>query len=81
MALLQHGPTGDVPGPGHGRGGAQCLLRRLGYELGTAGIDGRYGAHTERAVSSLQTLKGLPVNGELGADTWRVLRTMTPGER
>ncbi|MEU5208820.1 peptidoglycan-binding protein [Streptomyces sp. NPDC020742] len=64
----------------HGRevAEAQCLLQRLGYELGTAGVDGRYGANTDRAIVSLQTKGGLPPDGKLGAKTWHALRTVVP---
>lgn len=72
---------GTVLGPGS-RGTdvaeAQCLLQRLGYELGTAGVDGWYGTNTQRAVISLQSKEGLPSDGILGARTWHSLRTTGP---
>ncbi|EST36681.1 peptidoglycan-binding protein [Streptomyces roseochromogenus] len=57
---------------------AQCLLQRLGYELGTAGVDGWYGTNTQRAVISLQDKEGLPPDGVVGVKTWHSLRTTVP---
>ncbi|MQS16698.1 peptidoglycan-binding protein [Streptomyces kaniharaensis] len=54
---------------------AQCLLQRLGYLLGARGIDGRYGSYTQQAVSSLQQLAGIAVDGIVGPSTWQLLRT------
>ncbi|MEU2051355.1 peptidoglycan-binding domain-containing protein, partial [Streptomyces albidoflavus] len=51
---------------------AQCLLEHRGYRIG--GIDGAYGAATERAVKRLQDKEGLVVDGIMGPHTWEALR-------
>ncbi|MFJ5534821.1 peptidoglycan-binding protein [Streptomyces sp. NPDC093261] len=57
---------------------AQCLLQRLGYGLGAAGVDGWYGTNTEHAVTSPQTSELLEPDGTLRAKTWHKLRTTVP---
>ncbi|GAA1906499.1 hypothetical protein GCM10009716_15590 [Streptomyces sodiiphilus] len=51
---------------------AQCLLEHHGYRTG--GVDGAYGALTERAVRRLQRDGGVVVDGIVGEHTWEVLR-------
>ncbi|MFD5181954.1 peptidoglycan-binding protein [Streptomyces sp. NPDC058372] len=51
---------------------AQCLLEHRGYRIG--GVDGAYGAATERAVKRLQDKEGLVVDGIMGPHTWEALR-------
>ncbi|NLU66824.1 helix-turn-helix domain-containing protein [Streptomyces sp. HNM0574] len=51
---------------------AQCLLRAAGYQPGA--IDGVYRNGTERAVKRLQSDAGIPDDGKVGPDTWKVLR-------
>ncbi|MBL1091797.1 MULTISPECIES: peptidoglycan-binding protein [Streptomyces] len=51
---------------------AQCLLNHHGYDPGP--VDGIVGEHTMRAVKRLQAAAGLPTDGVVGPDTWKVLR-------
>ncbi|WP_030806898.1 peptidoglycan-binding protein [Streptomyces sp. NRRL S-337] len=51
---------------------AQCLLNHRGYDPGP--VDGIVGEHTMRAVKRLQAAAGLPTDGIVGPDTWKVLR-------
>ena len=51
---------------------AQCLLAEHTMDPGT--VDGVYGQQTRAAVARLQEKAGLPVDGVVGPDTWRVLR-------
>ncbi|MEU9500205.1 peptidoglycan-binding protein [Streptomyces sp. NPDC048196] len=65
-AILSGGVTGwDVVE-------AQCLLNHRGYDPGP--VDGIVGEHTMRAVKRLQAAAGLPTDGIVGPDTWKVLR-------
>ncbi|QTZ93603.1 peptidoglycan-binding protein [Streptomyces auratus] len=65
-ALLGSGATGwDVVE-------AQCLLRHQGCDPGA--VDGIVGGKTTRAVKRLQARAGLPTDGIIGPDTWKVLR-------
>ncbi|MEU6327270.1 peptidoglycan-binding protein [Streptomyces sp. NPDC047049] len=65
-AILGRGATGwDVVE-------AQCLLHRQGYDPGV--VDGIVGGKTLRAVKRLQARAGLPTDGIVGPDTWKVLR-------
>ncbi|GHF41639.1 peptidoglycan-binding domain-containing protein [Streptomyces morookaense] len=57
---------------------AQCLLKRLGYQLGPGEVDGWYGAHTRQAVMAVQQKGRQPVDGLTGAATWHLLRTAAP---
>lgn len=52
----------------------QTLLNRLGYDLGSCGIDGDFGRATESAVMSFQSDRGLKRDGICGAATWAALR-------
>ncbi|MFE0189008.1 helix-turn-helix domain-containing protein [Streptomyces sp. NPDC059008] len=51
---------------------AQCLLRHRGYDPGP--VDGIVGENTMRAAKRLQAAAGLPSDGIVGPDTWKVLR-------
>ena len=51
----------------------QKRLLSLGYKLPKWGADGGFGDETVEAVKSLQTDKGLSVDGIVGQDTWRKL--------
>ncbi|MFI2185521.1 peptidoglycan-binding protein [Streptomyces sioyaensis] len=65
-ALLGSGATGwDVVE-------AQCLLHHQGCDPGA--VDGIVGGRTIRAVKRLQARAGLPTDGIIGPDTWKVLR-------
>lgn len=52
---------------------AQQLLVKHGYDVGSAGIDGWFGANTLKAVKKFQSDKGLTVDGIIGASTWTAL--------
>ena len=48
----------------------QTYLVSCNIDIGKYGIDGDYGAYTERAVKLYQKIKGLPVTGVIDADDW-----------
>ncbi|MFE6222938.1 peptidoglycan-binding protein [Streptomyces sp. NPDC057854] len=50
----------------------QCLLRSRGYELA---LDGDFGPDTENRVMLLQACMGLTIDGKVGVNTWRALRS------
>jgi len=52
----------------------QTILYRLGYDLGSYGIDGDYGKKTEAAVKAFQRDHGLAVDGVCGPMTWDALQ-------
>ncbi len=47
----------------------QCTLIILGYSVGTAGPDGKFGSKTEEAVKEFQRDHGLMVDGLVGPET------------
>jgi N-acetylmuramoyl-L-alanine amidase len=51
----------------------QVRLRAQGFELGTEGIDGFFGPHTELALKAFQQRRGLLIDGVVGPNTWREL--------
>jgi hypothetical protein len=55
----------------------QCLIR-LGYDLGSYGADGKYGARTEAAIRSFQKSAGLNEDGVVGPSTWNKLAERYP---
>lgn len=52
----------------------QFHLRRLGYDLGRYGIDGDFGAMTDKAVRALQIERRLEVDGIVGKQTRSALK-------
>lgn len=56
----------------------QTQLQRLGYDVGTTGIDGKFGPRTEKAVRRFQQDNGLRVDGIVGPETVKAL-TATKG--
>ena len=56
---------------------AQDDLNTLGYPTG--GLDGIFGANTERAVKRYQTSRGLLSDGIVGCNTWRSLQENVVG--
>jgi len=51
----------------------QERLIALGYDCGTKGADGKFGAKTEEAVKEFQRKHGLKVDGIVGENTWAEL--------
>ena len=51
----------------------QGVLERLGYDLGSCGVDGDFGRMTEKAVKVFQKDHGLTVDGICGPRTWKEL--------
>ena len=51
----------------------QRLLNSLGFNVGTAGIDGDFGNATFNAVKKFQQYNGIGVDGIVGKDTWNKL--------
>lgn len=75
-----HSPTAEAA-LGYGSNGwevveVQCLLQEAGFDPGRA--DGIYGDRTIRAVRKLQGRAGIAQDGNVGPDTWKVLRGVTP---
>ena len=53
----------------------QAILAELGYDLGSAGVDGDFGRKTEEAVKAFQRANGLkPVDGVVGPMTYQALQ-------
>ena len=67
-ALLQSGSRGD------GVRWVQWELDRLGYDLGSGGIDGIFGAKTDAGVRAIQKAAGIAVDGKVGPDTRKALK-------
>ena len=53
--------------------------RMTAYKYDTGGVDGRFGAKTEKAVKELQEQAALEVDGIVGPATWEVVNTFEPG--
>ena len=51
----------------------QEALLRLGFDLGSYGADGKFGAKTQEAVKEFQHCFGLVVDGIAGPMTWDAL--------
>ena len=51
----------------------QTILRNNGYDIGSYGVDGKYGKQTETAVKKFQNEHGLVVDGKVGVKTWAML--------
>ena len=51
----------------------QGVLERLGYDLGSCGVDGDFGRMTEKAVKAFQKDHGLKTDGICGPKTWKEL--------
>ena len=66
--------AGMAAKPSAGVRQVQRALERRGYDLGDAGIDGRFGPVTAAAVRRLQAQRGLAVDGVVGTRTRAALR-------
>jgi len=60
---------------------AQELLKKLGYSLGSAGVDGDFGPAMEKAVKAFQKDWGLKQDGIIGPDTWKILQSAPEKEK
>lgn len=47
----------------------QMILKNLGYDIGSYGIDGKFGSATEKAVMNFQKDKSIEVSGTVGTET------------
>lgn len=85
---IPRGLGGDTPMPTHrtirrGDSGedvkyCQDLLLKIGYDLGSYGADGKFGAKTQAAVKAFQGTKGLKQDGIVGPRTWQALEEAAP---
>lgn len=57
---------------------AQTELIQKGYDCGSFGADGQFGAATEKAVRAFQKDHGLTVDGVIGQKTWAALDAVEP---
>ncbi|WP_416955826.1 protein kinase domain-containing protein [Streptomyces sp. Agncl-13] len=53
----------------------QCMLTKRGYDVGSTGVDGDFGAGTESAVQSFQSDRLLDADGIVDHATWLALRS------
>ena len=85
---IPKGLEGDTPMPKHvtirrGDSGedvriCQELLMKAGYDVGSYGADGKFGAKTQSAVKAFQRDHGLTADGIVGPKTWEVLDPAEP---
>ena len=59
----------------------QAKLQALGFDLGDAGIDGKFGPATEKALKQMQSDYGLKADGRAGLRTKRVLNLLGKAEQ
>ena len=51
----------------------QRILKSMGYDLGSFGVDGKYGQRTAEAIARFQDEHGLVVDSIVGVRTWAML--------
>lgn len=68
MNVLQKGSTGAQV-----RTLQALLIKKYGISCGGSGVDGSFGAFTDKAVRAYQANKGLAVDGSVGPKTWASL--------
>ena len=51
----------------------QKILQKQGYDIGSYGVDGKFGKKTEEAIKRFQAEHGLVVDGIVGVKTWAML--------
>jgi hypothetical protein len=56
----------------------QTKLLTRGYDIGSSGVDSKYGKCTENAVRAFQRDNGLAVDGVTGPKTWAALDEVSP---
>ena len=83
--ILDDGDPGDRRELKRGMTGAdvvelQEILRQLGYDLGTYGIDGDFGPDTEDAVKAFQVNVALPETGVVDRATWEKMDNIISGK-
>ncbi|MDT8900115.1 NlpC/P60 family protein [Anaeroselena agilis] len=81
VSLIWGSPAGASAASQLGDSGDEVIiiqerLLNLGYNAGIQ--DGLFGYQTQAAVEAFQADYGLAVDGIVGEDTWRVLRTTVP---
>lgn len=68
MNVLQKGSTGAQV-----RTLQALLIKKYGINCGASGVDGSFGAFTDKAVRAYQASKGLEADGSVGPKTWTSL--------
>lgn len=58
----------------------QAILQQMGYDLGSAGVDGDFGRKTEEAVIAFQKKNGLIADGVVGPLTYEALEKAELGQ-
>jgi len=60
---------------------AQQLLKERRYDLGSSGVDGKFGPATAKAVKAFQKDWGLKQDGIIGKKTWELLKSSPVKEK
>ena len=78
-------PTGSpliqIGSKGNSVGWVQFALKKLGYDIGSTGVDCDFGAATAAAVKAFQSDNGLEVDGQVGPETIaKIVSLLTPAK-